>query len=64
MWTCYEDSVLDAADQDGNLTYQDAVLLLDEHGFTIADTHEDDHGVDPVALDAHNAEALLAWLGY
>jgi len=60
----YEDSVLDAADDDGNLSYADASKLLAEHGFTIEDTYADNHGVSWVHLDARNAEALLAWLGY
>lgn len=60
----YEDSVLDYADENGNLTYKVANQLLREHGFTHDDVYEDRHGVDPVALDAHNAQALLYWLGY
>ena len=64
MLTTYEDSVLAAADDDGNLSRPDANRLLTEHGFTIDDIYEDNHGVSWVALDARNAEALLAWLGY
>ena len=64
MLTTYEDSVLAAADDDGNLSRPDASRLLTEHGFTIDDIYEDNHGVSWVALDARNAEALLAWLGY
>lgn len=64
MLTCYEDSVLDAADDDGNLSINDAKKLLKEHGATLEDIYEDSHGVSWVALDARNAEALLAWLGY
>jgi hypothetical protein len=64
MLTCYEDSVLDAADDDGNLSINDAKKLLKEHGATLEDIYEDNHGVSWVALDAKNAEALLAWLGY
>ena len=60
----YEDSVLDHADEDGNLSRGDAVKLLSDHGFTLDDIYEDNHGVSWVALDARNAEALLAWLGY
>ena len=60
----YEESVLDHADHNGNLSHGDALALLAEHGFTLADTYEDDHGVSPVALDERNADALLAWLGY
>ena len=64
MIATYEDSVLAAADDNGNLSYADATKLLQEHGFTLDDIYADSQGVDPVALDARNAEALLAWLGY
>lgn len=60
----YEDSVLDYADQDGNLSHADASKLLADHGFTLDDTYAENRGVPWVALDARNAEALLAWLGY
>jgi hypothetical protein len=64
MFLTYEDSVLEAANEDGNLSYGDAARLLSDHGFTIDDLYADNHGVSWVALDARNAEALLAWLGY
>ena len=64
MFTCFEDSVLASADKDGNLSLSLAQRLLSEHGFTLTDTYADPHGVDPVALDARNAQALLHWLGY
>jgi len=64
MLITYEESVLDYADQDGNLSRADASQLLQEHGFELADLYADSHDIDPVALDARNAEALLAWLGY
>lgn len=60
----FEESVLSYADGDGNLTSADAVQLLDEHGFTLNDLYADNHGVSWAHLDARNAEALLAWLGY
>jgi len=60
----YEESVLDYADQDGNLSRGDAVQLLKDHGFTLDDLYADSHGVSWCHLDARNAEALLAWLGY
>jgi hypothetical protein len=60
----YEESVIEAADEEGNLSRADAVKLLVEHGFSLDDLYEDNHGVSWVALDARNAEALLAWLGY
>ena len=64
MFTTYEESVIDAADDNGNLSYKDAQRLLGEHSCSLEDTYEDNHGVDPVALDERNAEALLNWLGY
>ena len=60
----YTDSVLDHTDANGNLSYSVANQLLREHGFTIEDIYEDNHGVCPVALDEHNAQAILHWLGY
>ena len=60
----YEESVLSYADMAGNLTHADAAQLLGDHGFTLADTYADNHGVSWFALDQRNAEALLAWLGY
>ena len=64
MYVCYEDSVLDAADTAGNLTFNQAKRLLSDHGFTTDDLIEDDHDVCPVALESRNAQALLFWLGY
>jgi hypothetical protein len=64
MYATYEDSVLDYADQDGNLSHGDASRLLADHGFTLDDIYADNHGVSWCHLDARNAEALLAWLGY
>ncbi len=64
MFLSYEDSVLDAADDAGNLSFADTCKLLSEHGFALDDVYADSHGVDPVALDEFNAEALLFWLGY
>jgi hypothetical protein len=64
MFTCYEESVLAAADDTNCLSRKDAERLLNDHGFTLDDLYEDNHGVSWVALDARNAEALLAWLGY
>lgn len=60
----YEDSVIACADEAGNLSRTDAIKLLAEHGFTLDDVYEDNHGVSWAHLDARNAEALLAWLGY
>lgn len=64
MFTTYEDSVLAAADDNGILSREDCVKLLDDHGCTMDDVYADANGVDPVALDARDAEALLSWLGY
>lgn len=64
MFCTYEDSVLAAADDNDCLSYADAQRLLSDHGFTLDDVYEDNHGVSWVALDERNAEALLAWLGY
>ncbi len=64
MFATYEESVIDAADDNGNLSYKDAQRLLGEHDSSIEDTYADNHGVCPVALDERNAEALLNWLGY
>ena len=55
MWTSYADSVLDAADADGNLSLPDAKRLMDEHGCCLASLCDD---------WTLNAEALLAYLGY
>ena len=60
----FEESVIDAANSEGNLCYETAQQLLLEHGFTLDDAYSDPHGVDPVALDERNAQALLNWLGY
>lgn len=64
MFTTYEDSVLAQADEDGNLNRNDAIKLLSDHGFSLDDVYEDNHGVSWAHLDACNADALLAWLGY
>jgi len=60
----YEDSVQAYADEQGNLSRADASKLLADHGFSMDDVYEDNHGVSWAHLDARNAEALLAWLGY
>ena len=60
----FEDSVLDHADEACNLSLGDTQALLGQHGFTLSDLYEDNHGVSWVHLDERNAEALLAWLGY
>jgi hypothetical protein len=60
----YEDSVLDHADHEGNLSAGDAAKLLADHSFTWDDVHADSNGVSWSHLEDRNAEALLAWLGY
>jgi hypothetical protein len=64
MFISYEDSVLEAADENGNLSLIDAINLLEEHGFTMDDVYADPGNVSPIALDERNAIALLNWLGY
>jgi len=64
MFISYEESVLEAADENGNLSLINAINLLEEHGFTMDDIYEDPGNVSLIALDERNAEALLAWLGY
>ena len=60
----YETSVLQAADDLGNLSYNNAVKLLGEHGFTMDDMYADPRDISPIELDNRNAHALLLWLGY
>ena len=60
----YEESVLQYADAAGNLSAADADQLLSDHGFSLEDVMEDNHGVSWPALAERNAEAYLAWLGY
>lgn len=60
----FEDSVIDASDENGRLSYGDASRLLRQHGFTIEDMYADSHDVCPVALDERKATAILNWLGY
>ena len=60
----FEDSVLQYADQDGNLSLGDAQQLFSQHGFEFEEIYADNHDISWPALDARNAEALLAWLGY
>ena len=60
----FEDSVLDHADHEGNLSTGDATKLLEDHGFNWGDVHACNNGVSWSHLEACNAEALLAWLGY
>ena len=64
MFISYEDSVLEAADENGNLSLINAINLLEEHGFTMDDIYEDPGDVSLIALDERNAIALLNWLGY
>jgi hypothetical protein len=64
MYCCYEDSVLEAADENGNLSLADAIKLFADHSERFDGIYEDNRGISWVALDERNAEALLAWLGY
>jgi hypothetical protein len=65
MFCCYEDSVIAAADEHGNLSYPDACRLLADHGVTWADLYEDPFALSQwPKVQAKNAETLLACLGY
>ena len=64
VYDIYKETVLDHADHNGNLSRGDASKLLADHGFTVDDLYADHHGISWAHLDARNAEALLAWLGY
>ena len=44
MFTSYEDSVLAAADEHGNLSYADATRLLKDHGTDWAKAYDDVFG--------------------
>jgi hypothetical protein len=59
MFFSYEDSVLDAANVDGNLSGTDAARLVEDHGLLPSDAIS-----ELGAVHWLNAEALLNWLGY
>ena len=50
MFSTFEESVLDAADNNGNLKEKDAA--------------DDAHGESATKLAQHHAQTLLNWLGY
>ena len=60
----FEESVLDAADNNGNLTERNAARLPKAHGFTLKDAADDAHGESATKLAQHHAQTLLNWLGY
>ena len=64
MFSTFEESVLDAADNNGNLTERNAARLLKAHGFTLKDAADDAHGESSTKLAQHHAQTLLNWLGY
>ncbi len=64
MFTCFEDSVIASSDENDNLSAKDAARLLAEHGFTLDDVYAEPGEISHYSLDARNAHALLAWLGY
>ncbi len=64
MFTCFEDSVIASSDENDNLSAKDAARLLAEHGFTMDDVYAEPGEISHYSLDARNAHALLAWLGY
>jgi hypothetical protein len=59
MLYTYEDSVLDAADEDGNLSAVDAARLVEDHSLLPSDAIG-----ELGAVHWLNAETLLNWLGY
>lgn len=63
-YSSFEESVLDAADNQGNLSRKDAARLLQAHGFTLKDAAEDANGEPPHKVAQHHAQTLLNWLGY
>lgn len=65
MYTSFEDSVLDHADEHGNLSYADATQLLNDHSVTWADLYNDQWALSQWSkIQACHAETLLAVLGY
>jgi hypothetical protein len=58
MFTTYEDSVLDHADEHGCLDLNDACHLLNQHDALLTDY------INETGDTSLNAEALLSWLGY
>ena len=65
MYTSYEESVLDHADEHGNLSYADATRLLADHGFTWKDLYDDNYAtIHWGKVQACHAETLLDCLGY
>ena len=61
----YEDSVLAAADEHGNLSYADATRLLKDHGTDWAKAYDDVFGFTHwPRMQACHAETLLEFLGY
>jgi len=64
MFTCFEDSVIASSDENDNLSAKDAARLLAEHGFTMDDVYAEPGEISHFSLDARNAHAILAWLGY
>lgn len=61
MYTSYDDSVLDSADDDGNLSEALARKLFADHS---ADLGEWLESVDAELLGRWSAEGMLSWLGY
>jgi hypothetical protein len=61
MYESYEDAVLDAADDDGNLTEAQALKLFADHS---SDLKEWLDSVDAELLGRYSAEGMLSWLGY
>lgn len=60
MYTSFEDSVLDAADEQGNLSKEDALQLVYEHSMDWSEWVKS----CPMGTNQRDAEAILSWLGY
>jgi hypothetical protein len=58
MFDSYEESVLFAADEDGDLSVADLAKFFKDHGTSLAAAEEDGYRGDL------NAQAALHWLGY
>ena len=59
IFCSYAESVLDCADENGNLHYLDSCKLLEEHGHTYTSILFDGY-----EGNCHHAESLLDFLGY
>lgn len=58
MFQSYEESVLYAADEDGNLSVADLAKLFKDHSSSVAEAEENGY------QGGFDAQAALHWLGY